>query len=233
MVKCASRPLLLGHRGVRPISCNDAGPDVPAENTIRAFDYALANGCDGFEFDVRFTRDKRAVLCHDPQLDGKEISATDYRDLSRDRPDLACLEDVLARFGDTAYLDIELKTSGNEEAIVAALRASAPARGYVISSFLPEILFRIRAIDGELPLGYICDRPSDATRWTALPISVFIPHHSLVSSKLVEDAHRRGLKLLTWTVNQKSDLLRLAAWGVDGLISDDPRLLSSTFPAAG
>jgi glycerophosphoryl diester phosphodiesterase len=38
------------------------------------------------------------------------------------------------------------------------------------------------------------------------------------------------MKLLTWTVNDAQDLLRLARWGVDGLISDDPRLLVRTFP---
>jgi len=44
--------------------------------------------------------------------------------------------------------------------------------------------------------------------------------------------HARDIQLFTWTVNKRADLLRLAEWGVDGLISDDPKLLAETFPSA-
>lgn len=204
-------------------------PKLPAENTIAAFDYALASGCDGFEFDVRFTCDRRAVLCHDPQIYGKEIATTDYSDLRGFGKELACLEDVLARFGNRAYIDIELKVSGHEEIIVAALHASPSRRGYVVSSFLPHLLLRIHEIAGDVPLGYICEHRRDAERWPVLPIAAFIPHHKLVSSRLIEEVHSRGLRLLTWTVNQQRELLRLASWGVDGLISDDPLQLANAF----
>jgi glycerophosphoryl diester phosphodiesterase len=63
-----------------------------------------------------------------------------------------------------------------------------------------------------------------------LPISVFIPQHTLVSQEMIGEVHRRGLKLFAWTVNHESGLLRLAKWDVDGLISDDPALLRHTFP---
>ena len=100
---------------------------------LGAFDYAMAHGCDGFEFDVRYTRDRRSVLSHDPKLNRKEVAITDYAGLERRGGyNLACLEDVLTRFGGTAYLDIELKVTGNEEAVVAALRAEPPRRGFVV-----------------------------------------------------------------------------------------------------
>ena len=136
---------------------------------------------------------------------------------------------MLHRFASTAYLDIELKVGGNEEVVVAALRASPPQRGYVVSSFFPSVLLRLKQLDSSLPLGFLCDRPEYVRLWTELPIAVFIPQYELVSQEMIDDAHRRGLKLFTWTVNQESDLLRLADCGVDGLISDDPALLSRTF----
>src|SRR5262245_42125058 len=49
------RPLLLGHRGARSLK------SIP-ENTIPSFDRALADGCDGFEFDVRRSGDEEAVV---------------------------------------------------------------------------------------------------------------------------------------------------------------------------
>jgi glycerophosphoryl diester phosphodiesterase len=232
MLTADARPLLLGHRGVRPVRRWDARSltsQLPAENTLAALDFAIANGCDGFEFDVRFTRDRRAVLCHDPKIDGKEISATNFADLGQGRDSLPCLEDVLECFGDLAYLDIEVKVGGNEEQVVAAVRAKPPSRGYIVSSFVPELLLQLNRLDSSLPLGYLCDRPQCVNLWTKLPITVFLPHHRLVSKGLIEAAHQRGTKLFTWTVNQRRDLVRLANWGVDGLISDDPELLSSTF----
>ena len=98
------------------------------------------------------------------------------------------------------------------------------------SSFLPDVLLRLHDLDPSLPLGFICEHAEDAERWTALPIAAFIPHYSLVSERLIDEVHAREKKLLTWTVNDAHDLLRLAGWGVDGLISDDPRLLARTFP---
>jgi glycerophosphoryl diester phosphodiesterase len=229
-----SLPLLLGHRGVRPLpllGLRWRKPDLPAENTLAAFEYAMHNGCDGVEFDVRYTRDRRSILWHEAKLKGSEVAATDHNGLERRYGnELASLTDVLVRFGESAWLDIELKALGEEEAVAAALHAHPPQRGYVVSSFVPEVLLRLHEIDSSLPLGYICERPEDVQRWTGLPIVAFIPHHSLVSMRLIDEVHACQKQLLTWTVNQRDDLLRLAAWGVNGLISDDPKLLSRTFP---
>ena len=232
MLTTISRPLLLGHRGLRPVrrfGVRTSRALVPPENSIAAFDRALAAGCDGFEFDVRFTSDKRAVLWHDPQMDGREVSLADYAELHRRRSHLACVEDVLDRFAKTAYLDVELKVAGNEEVIVAALRTTPPTQGFVVSSFLPKVVFRLHELDSSLPLGYVCKRAEDVQRWSSLPIRVFIPHLRLVSKRLIDDVHSHGIQLFTWTVNRQSDMLRLAAAGVDGLISDDPALLVRTF----
>lgn len=229
----SARPLLLGHRGVRPLPCLGQRwrkSCLPPENTLAAFDYALANGCDGFEFDVRYTRDRRSVLCHDADLNQQEVAATEYAGLERrcDYP-LASLEAVLQRFGQTAYLDIELKVPGHEDAVVAALRATGPQREYVVSSFLPEVLLRLHELDASIPLGYLCERAEDVARWKSLPLAALIPRHSLVSRQLIDEVHAGQTRLLTWTVNEAPDLLRLAGWGVDGIISDDPRLLARTF----
>jgi glycerophosphoryl diester phosphodiesterase len=208
-------------------------PHLPPENTLAAFGYALQQGCDGFEFDVRYTHDRRSILCHDPKLRRKEVAHHEHAFLERRHGSpLPCLGEVLAGFGTTAFLDIELKVTGNEEATVTAVRAHPPHSGFVISSFLPEVLLRLHELGPDLPLGYICKVPEHAPLWAKLPITYFIPHYSLVSRRLVEEVHGRRLNLLTWTINRERDMRRLAHWGVDGLISDNPRLLSETFPSA-
>lgn len=233
MVSPLSRPLLLGHRGVRSVrrfGARGFRRQLPAENTLSAFEYALSHGCDGIEFDVRFSRDGRGVICHDPHFGDQDVSSTNYSQLMAGGNELACLEDVLNLFGQKAFLDIEVKVHGHEQQVVAALRSEPPSRGHIVSSFFPGVLLRLHLLDATLPLGYICDRSEYVNLWTELPVSVFVPQYDLVSQEMLDAVHRRGLKLFAWTVNLDADLLRLASWGVDGLISDDPALLSRTFP---
>jgi len=223
------RPVLLGHRGLRRRGLLRITSQTPVENSLDALEYALSQGCDGFEFDVRYTRDDRNVLWHDPKFNGREVATTDYTELTaRDGSCLPNLEEVLQRFGRRAYLDVELKVAGREEAIVAALRRSPPQRGYMVSSFLPEALLRLHDIDGQIPLGYICERDALMDRWRELPIRVVLPRHDFVQPPFVEEVHGHGLQIMTWTVNSPRHMQQLANWGVDGLISDDPQLLFHT-----
>ena len=46
----------------------------------------------------------------------------------------------------------------------------------------------------------------------------------VVSPRFVRDAHRAGLKVQVWTVDEEADMRRLLEWGVDGLISNRPDL---------
>ena len=48
--------------------------------------------------------------------------------------------------------------------------------------------------------------------------------HEVVSLRVVERCHELGIAVLVWTVNDSARLRRLDALGVDGVISDDPRL---------
>jgi glycerophosphoryl diester phosphodiesterase len=210
----APRPLLLGHRGARV-------PGIP-ENTFAAFDLALEKSCDGFEFDVRYTRDGRLLICHDPELLGRTLSTTPYADFANTAP---CLGDVLARYP-TAFLDIELKVAGIQKAVIAALRTHPPQRDYVVSSFLPEVLLELHAESAGIPLGFICDKREELARWPTLPVQFVIPHYKLLSQKLLEQLHAADKKVFVWTVNDPRDITRFSAWGVDAIISDNPELLA-------
>ncbi len=207
-----SRPLLLGHRGAR------ASKQVP-ENTLASFDLCLAQGCDGFEFDVRRSADGAAVVCHDPVIGGLRIDGTPARPLS-----LPALDQVLQRFSAKAFLDIELKVPGLGELLISALRQHPPTEGYVVSSFLPEVLNEVHRLDPNIPLGFLYDRQAQLPPPT-LPLAWVIPHFKLVDEKLVEEVHASGQKMMTWTVNRGADLSRLAGWAVDAIISDETELL--------
>jgi glycerophosphoryl diester phosphodiesterase len=212
-----SRLLLLGHRGARAVK------SIP-ENTVASFDRALADGCDGFEFDVRLTSDGTAIVCHDSQIDEVEIACASAERLPR----LPKLEDVLVRYAGSAFLDIELKVPGLEKVVAALLRKYAPQRGHVVTSFMPEVLRAMRDYDSGIPLGLICEKRSELRLWPQLLIEYVIPHYRLVSPELVQGIKDAGKRILVWTANSVVEMQRLRKLGVDGIISDKTDLLCRT-----
>jgi glycerophosphoryl diester phosphodiesterase len=212
----ANHSLLLGHRGVR------AEKSIP-ENSLASFDLALAQGCDGFEFDVRLSADGQAVICHDATSGGHEIAACSAEQLA-----LPSLREVLTRYQTTAFLDIELKVSGLEKTTVDLLRTFHPARGFVVSSFLPVVLQTIHGMDVTVPLGLICETREELIGWTELPVEYVIPHYKLLRQDLIVDLKDAGRKIFVWTVNPPDDMKRFSDWGVDGVITDNPKLLLSS-----
>lgn len=213
----AGHPLLLGHRGARSIK------SIP-ENTFSSFDRALADGCDGFEFDVRVTSDGVPVVCHNPRFKRIEIAQATV-----DRfPELPLLEEVLDRYARRAFLDIELKVAGVEGVTASLLRNFPPRRGCVISSFLPAVLESLHAQNPTIPLGLICEKKRELLRWKRLPIEYVIAHKELAQPGLIEEWKGARRKVLVWTVNEPARMRRFRDWGVDGIISDDPALLAKT-----
>jgi glycerophosphoryl diester phosphodiesterase len=207
-----TRPLLLGHRGAR------ASRHLP-ENTLASFDLCLQHGCDGFEFDVRRSADGEAVICHDATADGRSIENTLAKSLA-----LPTLEEVLQQFSSRAFLDIELKIAGLEQQAIAALRKHPPKRGYVVSSFLPDVLTEIHALDASIPLGLLCESRTGLRLWPQSPAEWVIPHVKLVDRKLIDQAHSSGKKIMVWTVNRAERIRQLSDWGVDAIISDETQL---------
>ncbi len=211
-----SRPLLLGHRGARALK------SIP-ENTLASFDRALADGCDGFEFDVRLTADGEAVLCHDPKIAGYAIARSTAKQVSS----LPRLRDILQRYQDS-FLDIELKVKGLERLTLDLFLRHKPRRGFVVSSFVPGVLKSLAAEDSTIPLGLICEFKNQLRLWNELPVEYVIPRQDLTDPELVRKIKGAGKKVLVWTVNDAEGMRRFAEMGVDGIISDDTSLLCRT-----
>jgi len=207
------RPLLLGHRGAKKYA---------AENTPAAFDLALTHGCDGFEFDVRYTRDSRGVVCHDALHRRRSIRARSFEELN-----LPHAEEVIHEYAPRAYLDVELKVPGDPSPILAALRSASRNR-YIISSFLPEVLEAVHERGADTPLGLICENVRQLRLWSSLPIRALIVQQKLVTQTLVNEVHADGKQVFVWTVNTERQMRRFAELGVEGLISDDTQLLVRT-----
>jgi len=230
------RPFLLGHRGAR------ASRHIP-ENTAASFELCLQHGCDGFEFDVRRSADGEAVICHDATYNGMEIAKTPAKSLG-----LPTLEEVLQEFSPRAFLDIELKVTGLERQTIAALLKHPPQKGYVVSSFLPDVLRAVHDLDGSVALGLLCEnrhqlpmesRAPRPAKLRAVPVAPpelcvtwVIPHVDLVNQALVKEFHASGRKVMVWTVNRLEDVRRFAEWGVDAIITDETQLIVQDVPVS-
>lgn len=180
----------------------------------------MQHGCDGFEFDVRFSSDGQAVICHDAIIGGMEIANTASKTLP-----LPTLEEVLRQFAHRAFLDIELKVAGLELLTAGSLRKHPPQKGYVVSSFLPEVLMAIHDLDPAIPLGFLCDTREQLRSWPQMPMEWVIPHFKLLDRELIGLIHETGKKIMVWTVNGAEGMREFAERGVDAIISDETELL--------
>ena len=219
-------PLRIGHRGAAALA--------PA-NSLAAVEAALALGVDGVEIDV-VSGEGRLVAAHSPAEAGPESPAVD---------------EVLALVAASeAFVLCDVKASGREAELLGLLRAHGLAERTVVASFLPEVLRA--AAEHELGLVLARSYPDDrhgiserlpgaaidaglAGLRLALPYrigrmleasgaAVATLHHGVVSRALVERCHGRGVAVLAWTVNDAAALARVEALGVDGVITDDPRI---------
>ena len=128
-------------------------PKPIPENTFASFDLALKHGCDGFEFDVRLAACGTAVVCHDPK--GRKIVIAKAQ--AKELPQLPRLEDVLRRYRQKAFLNIELKVTGLESKVFKLLDENPPTRGCVISSFIPGVVLDLKARNSPIGCGIICE----------------------------------------------------------------------------
>ncbi len=228
MLPIGGSPAVVAHRG--------ASAYAP-ENTLTAFDLALAMGADAIELDLRLTADGDLVVLHDPTLlrttgHTGSIARTPTHELERVdagvRPPL--FESVLARYGARARYWIELKdpVPGIEAQLVDALRRHGVEHRTVVQSFDHTGLLRVRALRPDLPLVALYRRAADRETMLAhLPrvagfACALVCQHSAVDDDLVRRAHGLGLHVLTYTVNEAEDMRRVLDLGVDGLITDVP-----------
>lgn len=202
------------------------------DNTLAAFLEALRLGADGLELDARLTADGVVVVLHDPAPPGAPAVC---KLASRQLPAwLPTLEEVLDATGD-AFLNVELKDLPGEpgwrQEEPLATSVAGLLRGHeqrsAVSSFYPPALAAATVVVPSLRAGWLLPPGrlaggalDEASR---LGLWALHPHHSLVDDQLLTWARGRGLAVNTWTVNDAGTVARLAAAGVDAVITDDVR----------
>jgi len=162
-------------------------------------------------------------------VDGHAVQTSDYHEIrvASGGFELPLLEEVVAAFGRRAYLDIEFKVPGFEEAAIALIRQHCDLTRTMVSAFHPQTLLKARQLHDDLPLGLIYNRTQDETTRHNCPVDILVPQFRLASRDLIAQAHAEGLKIFAWTVNDPHEAARLIDSGIDGLISDFPEMVAA------
>jgi glycerophosphoryl diester phosphodiesterase len=224
-----ARPFtVIAHRGARGHA---------PENTLAAFDQAIALGAPWIELDVQWHAGRLWVF-HDARLErctngrGRLVDqdAAALRALDAGRGErIPWLDEVLDRIDRRLGVNVELKTADGTAAAVAAMLRGYLDRGwrpeqFLVSSFhLPELReFKQRL--PEVPLGVLlCGVPLDlAAAVTELGAAVLSLELDFADPALIADGQRRGARVYVYTVNEPDDLARVKALGVDGVFTDYP-----------
>ncbi|MGH7670155.1 MAG: glycerophosphodiester phosphodiesterase [Gemmatimonadaceae bacterium] len=227
MPKRHLRPERIAHRGA---------PREFDENTLEGFLRAVDRGADAVELDVHRTREGAVVIHHDPKLKGPDGRATPIAEMSLAEVDqcrlprggrIPTLAPVMDALGERATVYVELKGAGVGEAAAEVSRQHG--HRYAFHSFDHDAVLALHRSWPDLWYGVLFDvgTPAPETLVTRFPVRDLWPHWSLVNQRLVDSAHAAGKRVLVWTVNEPDRARRLTALGVDGLCTDDVRLLDS------
>jgi glycerophosphoryl diester phosphodiesterase len=230
-----TRPRRVGHKGAAHIEPG---------NTRASFDAALQHGVDMIELDV---------LSEHTDGSGRLLVAHDYEDM-RSRTPLSfdqALEHLAGEAFAGLELDVDVKIPGYELRVLEALRAFELVPRTLVSGMFPTGLARIRAAEPALRLGWSVPRVRrDYTTdmLTAIPalamlsgyratlpgrarsalreghFDAIMAHWRVVTNRLVRAVREGGGELYVWTVDDAARIAKLTAMGVDGIITNDPRL---------
>lgn len=224
-------PRIVAHRGASKAA---------RENTIEAFTLARTLGAAMVELDVRRTSDNALAVHHDPSIDGIPIVTMTRSELPSWVPLLHEALDACEGMD----VNIEIKNDESEpdfdpsrslsKAVVKLLADRGDAARMLVSSFDRDTIRAVRVLDPTLRTGYLFTVPT-------LPLDEFFsgladeghvaihPHRFASSAEIVAAAHKVGLEVNTWTVDNPEEMLRLAANGIDSVITNRPDVAVTAF----
>ncbi len=223
------RPLNIAHRG---------GAGLRPENTLAAFENAMALKCDGAELDVQLTRDGKLAVVHDFLLDEKLVRDFTAAELPSHIP---FLEDViaLARPHTDFRLFIEIKSSLEEpplsapgteiaKAVVQLLRKKNFLHRTTLVSFDWQALGAAKAMAPGLVCWFSTGEHVQMPPRTLAAVILanagqgWFPHHSRIDAAGVAAMHEAGLAIGAWTVDDEETMRKMTAFGVDAICTDCP-----------
>jgi glycerophosphoryl diester phosphodiesterase len=218
-------PILLGHRG----ACLEH-----VENTLPAFEAALALGVDAIETDLHVCRDGTPVLSHDPDGarlagDARAISTCSFDEVACwQLKDAACaatarvasLEDALVRFPSACWnIDVKVHDERALPAVLAAIARHRAEPRVLLTSFSSRVTRALRALRYSGPIGLAQSEAIAAVFMPAMLLERVRPGFLRPDARLQIPTHSAGIPLARRGLIDK---LRTLSLPIDYWVINDP-----------
>jgi glycerophosphoryl diester phosphodiesterase len=223
------KPKIIAHRGASA---------YVRENTLAAFERAIALEANMVEFDVRRTRDRQLIVYHDPEIGKRPIRKLTYAEIQQLDPDIPRLEAVLETCQGKIHLDVELKEMGYEPQVMRTLLRFFAPEDFVVTSFHPFSLKRIKRHFPENTTGLLFSTVTadvcKTLRWSAksvhkrvhnMQVDFIAPDWNLLHADILANTLAAQLPIWVWTVNDEQVMHQLMQDSrIAGIITDRPDL---------
>lgn len=233
--------MIIAHRG--------ASAHAP-ENTIAAIQKTLEMGCNAIEIDVQLTKDGQVVVIHDYTVDRttngsgyveeftleeiKKLDAGSWFDAKYNRERIPTLDEVLDIVPKGTFVNVEIKNLIHhqgiiEKKVVDIIRKHSRMDDVVISSFDHYILRNLRDYDDEIKIGVLIYaniiEPLSYIEEKGFKAYSIHPTEEYTTGDFVKKCHEMGYKVYVYTINDQKRAKKVKDMGVDGIISNFPRVL--------
>ena len=241
MLTSLSQPVIFAHRG--------ASAHAP-ENTLAAFELALAQNADAIELDVKLSADGQAVVIHDPTVERTTDGSGRVKDLSLQQlraldagsfvsekyrgERIPSLEEVFEAVGKRTFINVELTNYNTPrdslvETVCMLVKRFGLQKRVLFSSFFASNLSKAQAYLPEVPRGLLAFNGFLGAWGRSFGFNfggyqALHPYLKDVTIQQVQRVHRLNRRVHVWTVNAAEDMRRLFHWGVDAIFTDDPQL---------
>ncbi len=236
-------PLAFAHRG---------GAEEFPENSLAAFTAAVAMGFRYLETDVHLSADGVVVAFHDDVLDRvtdgsgqlAELTWDEIRDARIDGSEpIPTMGQLFAAFPGARF-NIDVKSEAVVGPLLSLIREQGAIERVCIGAFDDERLERVRA-----SLAGVCTTmgpnaiarlkagsfrvPAGRVAGDCAQVPIRHGRWTVVTRRFVQAAHRRGVQVHVWTIDEADEMERLLDLGVDGIMTDRPSVLREVYRSRG
>ena len=217
----------------RVIAHRGASVERP-ENTLAAFELAVAQRADMIETDLHLLRDGAIALFHDDDVRGRPVGAHDLAELRAALPQAPTLQETLDAVGRQIDFNLELKApragpyEGLEARVLDLVRRREILSRTLFSSFSDTVLRRLRELEPKARLGTLVSarHPGDnLARAASVGAEAVHLDLRLATAARIREAHAAGYQVNVWTVDRPEDQKRLVGEGTDGILTNLPAQL--------
>ena len=208
-----------------------------ADNTLASVNDAIELKVEMVEVDIRQTKDSQIVCFHDPDIQGELIRDLDYSEIIEKDSQIPTLEQVLWSAKGKIGIEIELKEPGYELEVVSIARDYFNYDKFVLKSFHPQVVERVKEIDQKIFAGllvgsafsleqlfFTLKEAFTCTNFKQTNADFISPYYKIFEAGWFSRFTRSNVPIQVWTVNDVESIRTLINQQVHSIITDIPEI---------